>query len=1842
MKSSKTFLKASCSKKVIIYFLTYCMVFNTSIVLAAPTGGAFVAGPTGSIDQVGTATNVTVAGMQSVIEWTSLDTAGDVPGPRESLNFFDGGFTNAAVLNRVSGAQTHFDGDLTADTGMRIFVVNPAGIIFGAGSTVNVTQLVASGLSMSNDAFMDATRSVDPTDFVFEDGDGVVENYTTLDGAKIDSVYLIGKKIINDGTILTNPEGLIVMAAGDRVVLGQPNSKVIVEMDSVTLADPENPEGLGDVINNGSITSNAGQIVLAAGDVFSLALDPPEPVRVETGIGRVEQNGTINADGTTGDGGSVTLTAGDEVILATDSVTTANGGTGNDGANGGEVIAYASEMYADTAVVDFQAGADIQVRGGSPSDPATVDTEAATFEGGLAELSGDHLYFNGSVDATSTSFDVPDPENPGSTITFVPDGGTLHIDPVSLTLADGPIPGGGAAMDTFYEEELEAYSQAGVDTILEADYDITVENISDGVIEGGSGDIALRTVYNTGGINFLPATEGGPVTTTIYTVGGGNIFMLAGSGGIVTGNLITAESDSVNPGRIRIFTNNGDPLDPTKAAIETGTLTVDGGNEVEVSVVASGDLAINGNVVTNTNKVPANEDQTGTAYICLVSENGSVNVLGAVEVEAHGKNETVATIHICADNTVNVQTGNRRVQAIAKTSSAGTADAEIRIHAGSDEPDAITVTRDGGTPIRLQANTSGSSIGPLDFTDAEVDYEQTNGGSYVLLQIADTWLDPCPDCPTPPDLPPPVEPPNHNPVAVDDYYTIDKGDAILIILDTDGVLVDGDDLSGADYDPDSDVIIAILFGGGTTAQGGSVVLEESGAFEYTAPTVKEFDDGYGTDGGGDYALFIDTFTYYAEDPGALQSNQATVTITSKNYIPVAEPDYYDVVHNVTLEPPAENGIIQGIVKPDYTDHDFDSDPLTPYFDDGLPGDVTSGTTSLGGSVTLYSDGSFSYEPPTDVVDTDSFTYYVHDGYNYSESVEVTIDVTNTQPVAQPDTYDVVHNVNLSPTVDQGVIVGVVPATNGDYDDDGDSLTPYFDDGLPGDVTSGTTDQGGTVTLNSDGSFSYDPPSDWVGTDTFTYYVNDGYDDSLPVQVTIDVTNTQPVAMPDTYHSGHSATLEPPAEDGLIQGIVKPDYTDYDDDGDPLTPYFDDGLPGDVTSGTTDQGGTVTLYSDGSFTYDPPASVVESDTFTYYVYDGYDNSEPVQVTIVLTNTVPVAQPDSYDVVHNLNLSPTVDQGIIVGVVPATNGDYDADGDALTPYFDDGLPGDVTSGTTDQGGTVTLYSDGSFSYDPPSDWVGTDSFTYYVSDGYDNSTPVAVTIDVTNTLPVAQPDAYDVVHNVNLSPTVDQGIIVGVLPANADSDPDGDALTPYFDDGLPGDVTSGTTDQGGTVTLNSDGSFSYDPPADWVGTDTFTYYVYDGYDSSAPVDVTIDVTNTQPVAQPDNYDVVHNVNLSPTVDQGIVVGVLPANADSDPDGDTLTPYFDDGLPGDVTSGTTDQGGTVTLNSDGSFSYDPPADWVGTDSFTYYVYDGYDNSAPVDVTIDVTNTLPIARPDSYEASQGVILSPTVNQGIIVGVLPANADTDADGDALTPYLPGDVTSGTTDQGGTVTLNPDGSFSYDPPAGWIGIDTFTYYVYDGYDNSAPVEVTIQVGQAPAPVVAAMFVPAAPIPEPIGIEVSGCPALIAWAAAEFGVDQETIQIWFANAMASGQNIQPCDACARLQEAATILQDTEGNHIAALAQLINEYASSTLPPTEEQMAAIADAIANNIDAGSQYAMAGEYLDALAEYVGILTSEMDFSAEKSVELAADKYVGPLAEGENAGVAAFIQATLAGMVQ
>ena len=277
------------------------------------------------------------------------------------------------------------------------------------------------------------------------------------------------------------------------------------------------------------------------------------------------------------------------------------------------------------------------------------------------------------------------------------------------------------------------------------------------------------------------------------------------------------------------------------------------------------------------------------------------------------------------------------------------------------------------------------------------------------------------------------------------------------------------------------------------------------------------------------------------------------------------------------------------------------------------------------------------------------------------------------------------------------------------------------------------------------------------------------------------------------------------------------------------------------------------------------------------------------------------------------------------------------------------------------------------------------------------------------PFAFNDSYSVVHDRTLSVSSP-----GVL--SNDTDPEHDALTAV--------LVSGPAH--GSLTLNSNGSFSYTPSSGYTGSDGFQYKANDGTSNSlSAATVTISVTNTLPVGVADSYSGSHDRTLSVSAGSGVLAN------DTDADGDTLTAS----LVGGVSHGS------LTLNSNGSFSYTPTAGYTGSDSFTYKANDGIGNSGTTTVSLSVTNATPVANNDTYVLHNGSlsISSP--------GVL--SNDTDADGDTLTASLVSGVSHG------SLTLNSNGSFSYTPGGGFTGSDSFTYKASDGIANSSNATVTI-------------------------------------------------------------------------------------------------------------------------------------------------------------------------------------------
>jgi len=289
---------------------------------------------------------------------------------------------------------------------------------------------------------------------------------------------------------------------------------------------------------------------------------------------------------------------------------------------------------------------------------------------------------------------------------------------------------------------------------------------------------------------------------------------------------------------------------------------------------------------------------------------------------------------------------------------------------------------------------------------------------------------------------------------------------------------------------------------------------------------------------------------------------------------------------------------------------------------------------------------------------------------------------------------------------------------------------------------------------------------------------------------------------------------------------------------------------------------------------------------------------------------------------------------------------------------------------------------------------------------------------NEPPVAGPDFATVVES---------GTITIDVLAN-DSDPEGQPLT------IAGINTTGTT---GTVVCN--GTCEYTAAAG-AGTDTFTYDVSDGVETTAGVLVTVTVeANVAPIANPD----------SATTDAATPVTVNVLANDVGQPGETLAIGIFD-----ITS---DNGSAVSCDTvTGDCTYAPnTADT--TDTFTYTATDGtFSAAATVTITVnpEAGNAIPVATDDTYNV---------IEDGILSIAAPGVLENDTDDDNVPPANPWDgltvtlVTGPTNADANGFNLLDTGAFFYRPTPGFSGTDTFTYVANDGLDDSGVATVTITV-----------------------------------------------------------------------------------------------------------------------------------------------------------------------------------------
>ena len=617
---------------------------------------------------------------------------------------------------------------------------------------------------------------------------------------------------------------------------------------------------------------------------------------------------------------------------------------------------------------------------------------------------------------------------------------------------------------------------------------------------------------------------------------------------------------------------------------------------------------------------------------------------------------------------------------------------------------------------------------------------------------------------------------------------------------------------------------------------GTLTLTNNGGFTYVPNN-----NFFGTD----------TFIYKDND-GLTNSDPTSVTITVlSNRPPVVQNDSYNVVEGHVL-----SVLAAGVLAND-----------APGWGTNLTAILVAGPSH--GTLNLTNNGGFTYIPISTFVGTDTFTYKADDGITNAGPATVTITVaTNFPPKATNDTYSVLENQTLA--------VAAAGVLANDSDLNGDTLTAILVAGP----------SSGTLTLTNNGGFAYTPGPNFVGTDGFTYQATDGVFTTAVATVTITVVTNAgayqpPVAANDSYDAvgGTALAVSSP-------GILAND-TAFN--GGTLT----------ATLVNAPLHGSLSLTNSGGFSYTPTNGYVGVDMFTYTAADGFSNSAPATVTIlVASNQVENALFfDDFTRPGNANiLTPWL---VALGECAVTNGTFQGTASNEDEYANAYVAtnwGDYTVESRVQISSDAFGQGICGRVDP----VTGANYTAVVSPG--SSTLQLIKFvgwgnwDVGNPMAtVAIPTVGTNLHTLKLA---FRGNLIGVYY-------DGIEVTNVADNGF--DSTAAYTSGG-------------------IGTHMFM---------TADFTSIYDYFLVNPLVVDDSYNVDQTTNLVVAA-PGVLVNDTAISSN---------------LTATLVSPPTN--GTLVLNSDGSFTYTPTNGTVGTDSFIYRASDALTNLGTATVTLQVAPT-------------------------------------------------------------------------------------------------------------------------------------------------------------------------------------------------------------------------------------------------------------------------------------------------
>lgn len=655
--------------------------------------------------------NVTItAANNTIINYNSFNIR-----PGESVNFVQPDAL-ARVLNRINSSEpSRIDGSLSANG--RVYIVNPAGVYFGAGAVINTGSIYAAAGNLSNADFL---RNINR----FTGVQGKVVNEGTINTSQGGVAALVGQVAMNFGTI-SAPQGTIIMTSGSSVLIGEEGGHVYAQVDTAqaTGVGPEGGQGAG----------AAQKARFGAGDTFAVAVfnkgvAKAKSVQMEASRGVTVASGIIDVSDKSagGKGGSVEI-LGDRVALVDATIDASGDAKGGQVLIGGDLQGKGVQRNAALANVDSKSVVHADAISTGDGGKVIVWSDDTTKFQGLVTARGGALGGNGGfVEISGAQYlhaihnvDLSAPKG---------NAGTVLYDPLNIRI-DGTAGGDADGSDDIDLSDTNLLNDSGSNiqgTITYTDEGAGNPDpfiVTESEIEGTDANIILQarnSIVTNGdfagdeltistGRNLTLETRNnagdgaGTIDLTGSAEGAGLVIRTQGTGTIT----INASTDGGSVGAI-------DLCALTTAGQAVNVSTLNGSISVQGAITTGGgDVLISGGAMTIPASIDAGAGTVRLASTSTITQSGgsitasSLGVRGGGAIALNQAGNNAATF-AATTSSGTVGYADTDALAIGTVSSSGSFSAVSGVTTSNG---AVTIGSGGALDVNNSISTSGGSVG---------------------------------------------------------------------------------------------------------------------------------------------------------------------------------------------------------------------------------------------------------------------------------------------------------------------------------------------------------------------------------------------------------------------------------------------------------------------------------------------------------------------------------------------------------------------------------------------------------------------------------------------------------------------------------------------------------------------------------------------------------------------------------------------------------------------------------------------------------------------------------------------------------------------------------------------------------------------------------------------------------------------------------------------------------------------------------------------------------------------------------------------------------------------------